>query len=302
MIQLRKRRNQNSMKDEKRDYLIKTLSRTKRKDYENYIVNGIYHRLNRLDIQPVTQQHVLRSDGKRALIDLYFPQLNYGVECDEAYHLGNYEHDITREITMEEMLSTIKESESFILRRVPAYESIEMINESIESIVEEIHSLVEERNIEPWNYGEDAIAQALSKGTLSIEDGLSFTKIIDICRCFGKEYKGMQRSYFNIGNDHYLWCPKLAIESTEGPKSIANGWINTLSDDWEYIYETNDDVSKVEKLPKDKKRATFAKSKDVLGRNVYRFVGVFSHSPELSSKGNNVYIRISEEINLTEWR
>ena len=289
------------MKDEKRDYLIKTLSRTKRKDYENYIVNGIYHRLNCIDIQPVTQQHVLRSDGKRALIDLYFPQLNYGVECDEAYHLGNYEQDITREITMEEMLSTIKETEDFILRRVPAYENLETIEESIKLIVEEILTLLEERNIDPWNYGEDAIETALNKETLSVADNLSFTKIIDICRCFGKEYKGMQRSYFNIGNDYYLWCPKLAIESTDGLKSIAKGWINTLADDWEYIYETNDDISKVEKLPRDKKRATFAKSKDVLGRNVYRFVGVFSHSPGLSSKGNNVYRRISEEINLKEW-
>lgn len=25
----------------------------------------------------------MRSDGNRALIDLYFPQINYGIECDE---------------------------------------------------------------------------------------------------------------------------------------------------------------------------------------------------------------------------
>ena len=223
------------MKDEKRDYLIKTLSRTKRKDYENYIVNGVYHRLNRLDIQPVTQQHVMRSDGKRALIDLYFPQLNYGIECDEAYHLRNLEHDVTREITMEEMLSTIKESEDFILSRVPAYEDIETINEYIKSIVNEILMLIEERNIKPWNYGEDAVKSALKKGTLSVSDNLNFTKIVDICQCFGKNYKGMQRSYFSIGNDYHLWCPKLAIESADGLKSIAKGWINTLADDWEYI-------------------------------------------------------------------
>lgn len=36
--------------------------------------------------------------------------------------------------------------------------------------------------------------------------------------------------------------------------------------------------------------------------NVISLFNVFSHSPELSSKGNNVYMRISEEINLTEWR
>lgn len=36
--------------------------------------------------------------------------------------------------------------------------------------------------------------------------------------------------------------------------------------------------------------------------NVIPLFKVFSHSPELSSKGNNVYIRISEEINLTKSR
>ena len=53
---------------EKREYLIKTLSRTKRKDYENYVIGAIWHRLNNLEIKPVSQQYVKRSDGK---YDLY---------------------------------------------------------------------------------------------------------------------------------------------------------------------------------------------------------------------------------------
>ncbi len=107
--------------DKKRDYLIKTLSRTKRKDYENYIINAIYHKLNRLEIQPVTQQYIRRSDGKHALVDLYFPALNYGVECDEAYHINNQELDIIRVLTMEDMLNAVAETSNFILRRVRAY-------------------------------------------------------------------------------------------------------------------------------------------------------------------------------------
>lgn len=92
------------MKDLKRDYLIKTFSRTKRKDYENYIINGIWHKLNRIDIQPITQQYVKRSDGKYALIDLYFPQINLGIEIDEEYHVKNSAHDSQREMTMEQLL------------------------------------------------------------------------------------------------------------------------------------------------------------------------------------------------------
>ena len=43
--------------DEKTRYLIKTLSRTKRKDYENYVVNAIWNRISK-KIRPVTQQYV----------------------------------------------------------------------------------------------------------------------------------------------------------------------------------------------------------------------------------------------------
>lgn len=35
------------MEDLKREYLIRTFSRTKRKDYENYILNAIWHKLDR---------------------------------------------------------------------------------------------------------------------------------------------------------------------------------------------------------------------------------------------------------------
>ena len=69
---------------EKRDYLIKTLSRTRRKDYENYVINRVYSKLDDLEIKPVTQKYVKSEEnGKYYLIDLYFPQFNYGVECNE---------------------------------------------------------------------------------------------------------------------------------------------------------------------------------------------------------------------------
>lgn len=42
------------MLDLKRDYVIKPLSRAKRKDYENYVINAIWTRLDRLDLHPVT--------------------------------------------------------------------------------------------------------------------------------------------------------------------------------------------------------------------------------------------------------
>ena len=65
--------------------------RLNRKDYENYVVGAIYHKLNNINIQPVSQQYVKRSDNNYALLDLYFPQINYAIECDEKYHKNNKE-------------------------------------------------------------------------------------------------------------------------------------------------------------------------------------------------------------------
>lgn len=74
------------MELEKRDYLVKTLSRTKRKDYENYIINAIWHKLDNMELKPVSQQYVKFKNGNYALMDLYFPQLQIAIEVDEACH------------------------------------------------------------------------------------------------------------------------------------------------------------------------------------------------------------------------
>ena len=65
---------------DKVEYLIKTFSRTKRKDYENYILNAVWQKIDCLDLRPVTQQYVKGHDNEYYLIDLYFPQINIGVE------------------------------------------------------------------------------------------------------------------------------------------------------------------------------------------------------------------------------
>lgn len=288
-------------RDKKRDYLIKTLSRTKRKDYENYIINAIFHKLGRLDIQPVTQQYIRRSDGKHALVDLYFPALNYGVECDEAYHVNNQKQDAVRVLTMEDMLNEVAETSNFILRRVAAYEQIESIDAQIIDIVSEINDLIKERKIAAWDPYVDPADIAIKNGGLKVEDNLRFDTIASVAHCFGKSYKVMQTSYFNIQNDTYLWCPKLATIEEGKSKPVSSGWINILSDDWESIRESNDGTRPLNAVGRSSKRFTFAKSKDVLGRNQYRFIGVFEFSKEFSTNAENVYKRISTFVDLKPW-
>ena len=65
--------------------------RTKGKKYENFIVNAIYAKVDNPDLMPVTQQYVRNPKDSRKyyLLDLYFPQINFGVEIDEGQHMSD---------------------------------------------------------------------------------------------------------------------------------------------------------------------------------------------------------------------
>ena len=58
------------------------------------------------DVKPVSQQYVTSGD-KGYFIDLYFPQLNIGIECDELYYLGNVANDRRRERDLIDILNAI---------------------------------------------------------------------------------------------------------------------------------------------------------------------------------------------------
>lgn len=295
------------MDDPKREYLIRTFSRTKRKDYENYILNAIWHKLDRSDIQPVSQQYIKRSDGRYALVDLFFPQVNIGIECDEAYHIDNEESDQIRELTMEQMLSAYDETDDFKLYRIKAYEKIENIEKQIDDVIASIKYKIRLSTFPTWDFNESPYNIAIEKKMIHIADRLAFRTILDICKCFGKDYKGMQLAFFEIGVGYQLWCPKLAIYQEGKHKSISRGWVNILSDDWNIIIETNDDVSKInrdsDKLFSSRPRIVFAKSTDILGRSAYRFIGVFQIDLEDTRASDTVIIhkRIAQYIDLTSW-
>lgn len=97
-------------------YLARTLSRTKRKDYENYVLGAVWNRLSsetREHIKPVSQQTVRGSDGRLFYLDLYFPQLNIAVECDEFHHLSQKDDDASREISVRAALDPVEDPDVF---------------------------------------------------------------------------------------------------------------------------------------------------------------------------------------------
>lgn len=299
-------------KDEKLRYLVKTFSRTTKKDYENYILSAIWHKLNRSDIQPVTQQYIKTSDGQYHLMDLYFPQLNYWVECDEEYHDNNTGQDRIRELSIKERLAAYDQTEDCDCDRICAYKNIESVEGKIDYIVgkinEKIQKKKDENNFTPWYFDKLASEVAIEMRVIRDADRLAFKTIVDACRCFGKDYKDMRKSWFSIGPKHYIWFPKLAVRGADGElKPGPKGWINILSDNLENFTETNKHSSMQRDREKDIKpvypRITFAKSKNELGQDAYRFIGVYEYDKDRSDAQNTkvVYKRIARHIDLAPW-
>lgn len=298
----------------KRDYLIRTLSRTKRKDYENYVVNAIWNRLGIFDLKPVTQQAVFWPNHHRSFIDLYFPQIGIGVECDEGYHNGaeQHERDLEREVTIIDVLRQVK-SEDYRALHVDATLPYEEFEQAIDDVVATIRTEIDKRKadgtFEPWNeVNNDWQTYFQDKDQITVHDDITFPRIVDaintVCNDNKKGYQqsfiipsGLRKVY---GSEYRMWFPKLAVEG----KAVARGWNNQLSEDGLIIEDYNEDESftlepiSLEEAHKDK-RIIFAQTRDPITRErAYRFVGVFRRIENAEDGSRSRHERIADSFPL----
>lgn len=54
-------------------YIKAQIAKTNKKNDENYVITRIWHKLDNEDVKFITQQYVVRADGKYALTDMFFP-------------------------------------------------------------------------------------------------------------------------------------------------------------------------------------------------------------------------------------
>ena len=295
--------------DERFEYIARTLSRTKRKEYENYVVNAIWNRLNTTEVKPVSQQYIKHDKGFH-LIDLYFPQLNIGIECDEGHHKRNAERDKQRDMTILDILKQVKNTSEYRALHVDVTKSYAEIEEEINCHVQTIHSCItaqkhngcfsEWQDVSPQEYFAD-------KTIISIEDDITFRTIAETCNTLlATKYENIQRSYFvpstfreKYGESYRVWFPKLAVEG----KAVAAGWNNSLSQDGKTIMEFNEAFSRKESDLTDndyKPRVTFAQARDSDTRKIgYYFVGVFKLVGMEENK--NKYVRIENSFPLIKF-
>lgn len=287
----------------KTDYILKSIQKISHKKWEFYIVTRIIHSIPD-DIEFVTQQLVRRTDGTRALTDLYFPQFNLHLEIDEPAHENPNqkksdqmrENDIVQ-ITQHEMWR-IK-----ILGRDDIEKSLADIKAEVDEFIKYILSLKranEEKGLfEPWDYEHRYSPEVVIKrGYISIADNVVFRRQIDAMKCFGFQGNGWQRGAWNIPeSDDSLWFPRLYEH---------NIWVNELSADGLTISEKaskdhlDEAVKSLTNQKADFKRRpngrmiVFAKGKDALGFNLLRYVGTFKANLESCSDTELIFDRVSD--------
>ncbi|MDQ3801969.1 MAG: hypothetical protein M3384_21300 [Acidobacteriota bacterium] len=136
----------------------------------------------------------------------------------------------------------------------------------------------------------------IDKGFIDVSDNAEFRKIADAASCFGKEYRGLQRSYFKHPREtgKRLWFPKF-YENKE--------WSNRISDDETAIISTSKLPHKVEENV-DKVLAenndsiiVFGRSKNAEGKMMYHFKGEYRLNASASNYEKGlVYERIGTRV------
>ena len=280
-------------------YIASMFSRANHKKYENYVVTAIYHKIGNYNLKPVTQQKVIsKSDpSKYYLLDLYFPQLNFGIEVDEpAHNNSNYAlHDIER---AEDILESIECEEKRV--KISDNYNIEDVNKQIDDIVEEIVTLINQRGHQLiWDDNEEMLEEAFRRRSFRTAEKISYPGFSELwSRISGEPYKKYQRCYFKnktITGGYHLWVPSLAMEYN-GKRYGDAKWENTLNESGTEITETGYALNSLLAggIENGERRVVFMKMRDEFGAPTVRFMGVFQHisNPDGSSRK---YVKISDE-------
>lgn len=284
--------------------------RTKGKKYENFIVNAIYTKVGNPALMPVTQQYVRNPNDSRKyyLLDLYFPQINFGVEIDEGQHMSE-EHQASDKERAEAIKNAIQCEEV----RIPIVDKVtgqkrsyaEICND-IDFVVQRIKQKIEDNRDIKWVTNEEK-KQSLGivqngPGTFNIEQDVTYRSITEIynicggCRGTGNPAKSLQKGFYRLNCKYYLWVPTLTID---GAPSSSN-YRNYLNEDGTIITEYNDTPQgwKRESYPGDSDRIVFMRMKDIYGRPCIRFIGVFRYK-----QGNSkqcTHERIATQVKISD--
>jgi hypothetical protein len=277
-------------------YLVKTLSKTNRKDYENYVINAIFQRIGNLKLKPVTQQFV-RTNNKFYYLDLYFPQIKIGIEVNEKHHKKQIRKD---NIRLDDIYNSISEDDFELFSvNIGNFDDTE---KEINLLVRKIKIIIKKTKLTNETYNEK-LNYFKNKRSFILKENFLFKKISDVALVFGKNYKAYQRATFTVeGSKDIVWFPTLSYDFNG--RLLGNSqWTNLLSKKWDEIVEipkknrSKNDLKKIEnEFRYSLNRVVFAKSRSSLGLSGYKFIGVFKLI-EISKKEAK-YKRVNDKYSI----
>lgn len=277
----------------KKEFLLRQIAKTNKKSYENYIVTRVIHKLDDPTLKFVTQQHVSRPGGRRALTDLYLPQLSFHVEVDEGYHKSIPQADAIRQ-------ADIIDATGHTIERIDATLPLDEMNERIDRVIDLIRERVRSAHnagtFEAWNpEREHTSAAHIKRGYMDADEDVAFYRHADACNCFGHSYVQFQPSEAShpLEPGVTIWFPKL-YENAD--------YHNAISADEETIHVSrkrdNDEFVRNNLAGKGLyKRLVFAQVRGPLGDVMYRFKGLYEVDVEESLKTSMVtHRRLSKRV------
>lgn len=280
----------------------------------NFIINAIYNRVNNKELVPVTQQYVRNVNDTRRyyLLDLYFPQINYGIEVDEGQHLSkiNIYNDKERENAIKQAISC-EEGRIAVFNADRTIKSLNEIEEQIDKQVARINELISEKERRDnqslkWQTNDELKQLIINKGIFSTSDEVEYSGITEIYNITGHKAKQLRRCFMKLNKNFYLWVPTLAIKLGEGVVKSVNNYENYLTEDWSEIIEIDKTGRRFETKPgdffEDRKRVVFMKMKDRFGRNCVKYIGVFKaeYADVEDDMLRRHYKRIAKSVDISE--
>jgi len=264
------------------------------KKFELWAITRIVHGLDDPEIEWVTQQAVpAREEGKRALLDLYFPQFRLAVEIDELQHVDQVEQDRLRERHVIDTANV--EFWRWKMQDIHTLDDArDRVDELVDDIRERKRAQIKEGTFVPFRFGRTSDpAEWIARGGVGIPDDARFRRHIDVARLFGKDLVMHRSGMLRVSPTVQVWFPKLYPNQQ---------WHNALLDDGRRIVQrlAVDVTAGVDPAPlpvgtgTGETRLVFAHYRDEFGRIYYRFVGAFEHTGQDGDSAD--FHRVAERI------
>ena len=297
---------------DKKEYLVRQIQKTNKKNYENYVITRIIHSVDDSDVKFVTQQYVRRgqdANGRElyALTDLFLPQIRLHIEVDEGHHFVRAGREFKRISERGDIISgqqyveadRIREADivnatAHVIERVRTAGTLSDFNGRIDALIMLINEMLDAQRkagtFRPWDPDkEQNPATYIKQGWINVEQDVSFRTHADACRCFGHSYTRYQRALARHPHepDITIWFPKL-YENED--------WDNWISADDSIIWERrkSDNEAFIEQsLSKTgaHNRLVFAHVRSPLGDVMYRFIGRYEIDVEESRSKSTITYR-----------